>query len=98
MQRASDAILELFSEAVCDGTYTVRWLLPMIVGACVCSAERRQCVIELYELMAGTCGSDDIAVAQRLTEEVWARRDAGREDWSWRHVVKDRKELDIMYI
>jgi hypothetical protein len=55
-------------------------------------------VLDIYDHMAATCGCDDIAVARTLTEEVWARRDAGREDWSWRHVFKDMEETDILYI
>jgi len=95
---ASDTILELFSEALCNGMYTVRWLLPMIVGSCLCKTERRQAVLDIYDSMSATCGCDDIAVARRLTQEVWARRDAGRPDWSWRCVFRDISDMDIVYV
>lgn len=62
--RASDTILELFSEALCNGMNTVRWLLPIIVGSCLCSTERRQAVLDIYDSMSATCGCDDISVAR----------------------------------
>jgi hypothetical protein len=78
--------------------YTIRWLLSMIVGSCLCAPDRRPAVLDIYDSMAATCGCDDIGVARRLTQEVWSRRDAGRADWNWRHVIKDNVEMDILYI
>lgn len=86
---ASDAILELFAEAVYGDIYTVRWAMPLLIGgglaqrltpAQVASGDRdrRSEAERIFDAMADTCGLGDIEAARLLTEKVWERRDAGK--------------------
>lgn len=96
--RSSEAILELLIEAVAQGIYTARWLLPIVVGGSLCASDRRDSVRSVFEAMALTCGCDDIGLALRLVEEVWARRDKGLDKWSWREVMGEGGVFDVMLL
>ncbi|KAL1409905.1 lysine requiring protein [Vanrija albida] len=96
--RASDAIVELLVDAVAQGIYTARWLLPIIVGGSLCAPERQDSVRSVFEAMALTCGCNDIHLSLRLVEEVWARRDKGQDDWGWREVICEGGVWDVLYL
>lgn len=95
---ASDAILELFAEAVYGDIYTVRWAFPLLVGGGLArrlSAEERESgerdrraeAGRIFDAMADTCGLADIEAARALTEQVWERRDKGMP-WRWRDTMR----------
>lgn len=73
-----DAILELFAEAVYGDIYTVRWMLPLLVGGGLAPEDRRADVQRIFDAMADTCGCHDIDAARAWTEMAWER---GRATW-----------------
>lgn len=74
--RGCDAILELFAEAVYGDIYTVRWMLPLLVGGGLAPEDRRPEVQRIFDAMADTCGCHDIDAARAWTEKAW-----GRDTW-----------------
>lgn len=104
---ASDAILELFAEAVYGDIYTVRWTLPLLIGGGLAQKlspeqekrgerDRRAEAGRIFDAMADTCGCADIEAARLVTEKVWERRDSGR-GWRLRETMRE-ENLDLFLV
>lgn len=104
---ASDAILELFAEAVYGDIYTVRWTLPLLIGGGLAQKlspeqekrgerDRRAEAGRIFDAMADTCGCADIEAARLVTEKVWERRDSGKE-WRWKETMRE-ENLDLFLV
>lgn len=104
---ASDAILELFAEAVHGDIYTVRWALPLLIGGGLApkqneeqaargERDRRAEAGRIFDAMADTCGLGDIEAARLLTEKVWERKDAGKS-WRLKDVMRE-ENLELFLV
>lgn len=78
IMRGCDAILELYAEAVYGDIYTVRWMLPLLVGGGLAPEDRRPEVQRIFDAMADTVGCHDIDAARLWTEDAWGREHTWR--------------------
>ncbi|KAL8279471.1 hypothetical protein RQP46_008033 [Phenoliferia psychrophenolica] len=98
IQQSIAAIKELLVEAACLTGRLTGVIMPLLFASSYSDTASRETFLNLIDLTKHILGCWDVDATERIVREVWKRRDANQENWTYEDVIRDEPSLRILLV